>query len=205
MGVMIQENEVVRMPTTGWDTDPPLGTATIFGFHTPPIIPALWHSLTSRQPGCCLMRSIRRAKAVFDNFRDLWNDFCLWSSQRQFHELDPEPSTFSEQDHNAWRGPKAAQYQIGYEDPSADPKWRMKQIVEVKDYHDINRVFHVASSNLTWYVGGYYSTRNSWADHFEGHGEIDTSGQAIGSFTYHVRQTVVPGGGKLRSLRGNSN
>lgn len=160
MGVMIQENEPVRIPTTGWDTDSPLGKATIFGFHIPPIVPALWHSLTTRQPGGCLMRLIRRAWAVFINFRDLWNDFCLWSSQRQFHELDPHPSTYCEEDHSRWRGPKAAQYQIGYQDPSPDPKWRMKQIIEVKDYDEINRVFHVASSNLTWYVGGYHSCRH---------------------------------------------
>lgn len=160
MGVMVQENELLRIPTTGWDTDPLLEKATIFGFHIPPIIPALWHSLTTRQPGDCLMRLIRRAWAVFNNFRDLWNDFCLWSSQRQFYELDPQPSTYSEQDHNLWRGLKAAQYQIGYQDPSPDPKWRMKQIVEVKDYDDINRVFHVASSNLTWYFGCYHSFQN---------------------------------------------
>lgn len=148
---MVQENTLVRIPSTLWETaSHPPGTVTIFGFHMPPVIRALWQSLTTRQAGGFLTRKIRRAQAVLDNFRNLWNEFSMWSSQRQFYELDPRPSSFAEQDHSRWRGPKAAQYQIGHQDPSANPKWRMKQIIEVKDYDDINRVFHVASSNLAW-------------------------------------------------------
>lgn len=150
MGVMIQEKKLVPIAATDWDSDRVMGTATTFGFHTPPVIPALWRSLTTKQSGCILIRTILRAKDVFNNFRDLWNDFCSWSNHRRFFELEPQPANFSFQDHMYWRGPKAAQYQIGYQDPSPEPKWRMKQIIEVKEYDDVNREFHVASSNLHW-------------------------------------------------------
>lgn len=152
IGVMVQEKEFLPMPNISWDTDlSALSSTTFFGFHTPPFIPALWRSLTTTQPGGFLMRQLRCAKAVFNNFRDLWNDFCSWSSQRQHGELHPRPSGLDLEEHMKWRGLRAAQYQIAYQDPSAEPKWRMKQIIEVKDYSDSpNEVFHVYCRNMTW-------------------------------------------------------
>lgn len=157
VGVMVQKKEFFPMPHIGWNTGRPTATSrTIFGFRMPPVIPALWHSLTTTQPGGFIVCNFRRVKGVFNNFRDLWNDFCLWSSHRQFRELEPRPFAFSERDQKHWRGLKAGQYQIAYQDPSADPKWRMKQIIEVKDYSDLDHAFHVYCANMTWYVGGHY-------------------------------------------------
>jgi len=151
VGVMVQEKEFLPMPHTSWnDSLPTLTSTKIFGFHTPPFIPAVWRSLTTTQPGGFLMRQLRRAQDVFNNFRDLWNDFCLWSSQRQHCELEPSPPVLDFNEHIHWRGLRAAQYQIGYQDPSPDPKWRMKQIIEVKDYSDWNEVFHVYCQNMSW-------------------------------------------------------
>lgn len=95
------------------------------------------------------MRQLRCAQAAFNNFRDLWNDFCLWSSQR-YCELGPNPTVERFEEQFRWSGLRAAQYQIGYQDQSPDPKWRMKQIIEVKDYNDWNQAFHVYCRNMTW-------------------------------------------------------
>lgn len=152
IGVMVQEKEFLPMPNTTWEIDlPALSSTTIFGFHIPPSVPSLWQSLTMTRPGGFLTRQLHCAQAVLNNFRDLWNDFCLWSSQRQHSELGPSQPTLDglmEQVH--WRGLRAAQYQTGYQDPPPDPRWRMKQIIEVKDYSDWNEVFHVYCRNMTW-------------------------------------------------------
>lgn len=151
IGVMVQEKEFLPMPNTGWDTTlPVLNSRTVFGFHTPPFIPALWRSLTTTQPGGFLMRKLRFAQAIFNNFRDLWNDFCLWSSHRKYFEVDTISSLSEFEEQVRWRGLRAAQYQIGYQDPSPEPRWRMKQIIEVKDYSDLDEVFHVYCRNMTW-------------------------------------------------------
>lgn len=151
IGVMVQKKEFLPMPHTGWDTNSSaLTSTTVFGFHVPPFIPALWRSVTTTQPGRFPMRQLRCAQAIFNNFRDLWNDFCLWSSQRQHRELEPSPPALNLEEQMRWRGLRAAQYQIGYQDPSPDPKWRMKQIIEVKDYSEWNEVFHVYCRNMTW-------------------------------------------------------
>lgn len=97
------------MPHTGWDTNiPALNSTTIFGFYILPFIPVLRRSLTTTQPGGFLIHKLYCVQAVFNNFRDLWNDFCLWSSQRQHCELEPIPPVLDLPEYIQWRGVRAA-------------------------------------------------------------------------------------------------
>lgn len=157
VGVMVQGKETMPLPHTNWEsTLPPLTSTKVFGFHVPPFVPAIWDSLTKTQPGGFLMRQVHRALDIFNNFRDLWNDFCFWSNHRRHCELEPTPVEFDMDEQMRWRGSRAAQYQLGYQDPSTEPKWRMKQIIEVKDYSNQNEVFHAYCQEMTWYARRCY-------------------------------------------------
>lgn len=112
---------------------------------------ALWHSLTTRQPGGFIMDKLHRAQAVIINLKKLW--LWLWfypKRRRYFYGIDLlYPSMFENRD-PVWRNPRAGQYHIAYQDPSPNPRWRMKQIVEFVDDRDIGRTFQISGCNMVW-------------------------------------------------------
>lgn len=116
---------------------------------------ALWRGLTTRQPGGFIMEKLHRAQAVIINLKNLC--LCLYfyptvemSSCRYFYGKDLlYPTMFKDQDLE-WRNPHAGQYHIAYQDPSPNPRWRMKQIVEFKDDRDIGRRFQISGCNMVW-------------------------------------------------------
>lgn len=98
---------------------------------------ALWRSLTTRQPGGFIMDKLRRARAVINILQHLNAQLSpakiMLSGTRHFYGKDVQyPAMFRDQD-PIWRGPRAGQYHIAYQDPSPNPRWRMKQIVEFAD------------------------------------------------------------------------
>lgn len=119
------------------------------GIRIPTILTSIYHVLTTRQSNHPLpLDLLWRVQAALSHLRDLWNDFCLWSDQRRF----PLPRTSGGLDsRQRWNGPRAAQIQIGYERPSS-PGWRIKQIVEVVDYEDLQFNFLVEPTYATWLV-----------------------------------------------------
>ena len=109
---------------------------------------ALWRGVTTRQPGGLIMDKLRRAQAVLGTLCHSW--VANWRVSRNFYGKDLQyPAMFHDQNF-VWRGPRAGQYQIAYQDPSPDPKWRMKQIIEFTDETDVNRIFQISGSNMTW-------------------------------------------------------
>lgn len=119
---------------------------------------APWRCLTTRQPGGFVMEKLRRAQAVLIKLLQLWLD---WQSDRTWNMLNSlnsrsfygkelrYPTMFFDQN-PAWRNPRAGQYHIAYQDPSPNPRWRMKQIVEFVDDRDIGRTFQISGCNMVW-------------------------------------------------------
>lgn len=108
---------------------------------------ALWRNVTTRQPGGFIIDKPRRAQAVLVTLYRSW--VANWTVSRNFYGKDLQyPAIFNDQ--FVWRGPRAAQYHIAYQDPSPNLKWRMKQIIEFVDEGDVNRRYQISGSNMTW-------------------------------------------------------
>ncbi|KAI0836030.1 hypothetical protein F5Y06DRAFT_299131 [Hypoxylon sp. FL0890] len=127
----------VMTDPTAWDDlelDPDLQQETrrpVVGWLLPPVASSIWAAMFTKQSNNLLFDMAYRAKAVYEHLRTLWNDFCLWSRERQ----------------NPWG---VWSCQIGYEDPSEDPAWRMKSTVEVKSWRNMTTVFHIGRTNAKW-------------------------------------------------------
>ena len=113
-----------------WDQEP---EAPVTGWLLPPIVSGIWAAVLTKQSNLLLLDMIYRAKAVYECIRNTWNDFCLWSKQRQ------EPW-------GVWS------CQIGYAEPSENPTWRMKFTIEVKSWENMHTLFYASRKNAKWYV-----------------------------------------------------
>lgn len=49
-----------------------------------------------------------------------------------------------------WKTPRAGQWQTVHENPSPNPRWRMKLIIEFVDERDARRTFQVSGCNMKW-------------------------------------------------------
>ncbi|KAI1328820.1 hypothetical protein F5Y16DRAFT_143722 [Xylariaceae sp. FL0255] len=101
------------------------------GWQLPPIGSAIGVALFTKQSKNRLLDIIYRAHSVYETLRNLWNDFCLWSKERR------EPG-------GVWS------CQIGYEDPSRNPKWRMKSTIEIRTWENMNTVFNANTMHAKW-------------------------------------------------------
>ncbi|KAI5922991.1 hypothetical protein F4810DRAFT_711032 [Camillea tinctor] len=104
----------------------------IIGWLLPPIAYSIWAAIITKQSTNILLDIIYRVIALYEQLRDIWNDFCIWSHERQ----------------NPWA---KYTYQVGYADPSENPKWRMKYTLEVRTWADMNTKFYLNKTNAKWY------------------------------------------------------
>lgn len=150
MGVdVIERNYSIALPEDQQDINPKeeqkmsiLGT-----------VAAIWRNLTTRQPGGFIMDKFHRVKSAMNTVYQYWlytlEPFEI-PSPRKFYGKDVVYiSTFMDQN-PIWRNPRAGQWQIAYQDPSPNPRWRMKQIIEFVDERDIDRTFQISGCNLEW-------------------------------------------------------
>lgn len=116
-------------------------------------VTAIWRNLTTKHPGGFIMDKLRRVKAVMITIQQ------YWLSNLEPIDL-PRPRSFYGKDlfyismftdqNPIWRNPRAGQWQIAYQDPSPNPRWRMKQIIEFVDEGDVDRTFQISGCNLEW-------------------------------------------------------
>ncbi|KAI2636246.1 hypothetical protein GGS26DRAFT_485232 [Hypomontagnella submonticulosa] len=59
-----------------------------------------------------------RVTAVYEHLRTLWNDFCLWSQERH----NQSQNLKQRESFTTWG---IYECQVGYVDPSENPKWRI--------------------------------------------------------------------------------
>lgn len=151
MGVDVIDRASLPIPETDWETASNKQQTMTIG----DTMAALWRSLTTRQPGGFIMEKLRRAQAVIINMKNLWLSLYFYPTMempacRYFYGRDMlYPTRFEDQD-LVWRNPRAGQYHIAYQDPSPNPRWRMKQIVEFTDDRDIGRRFQISGCNMVW-------------------------------------------------------
>ncbi|KAL1848875.1 hypothetical protein Daus18300_013487, partial [Diaporthe australafricana] len=112
-------------------------------------VAALWRGLTARQPGGFIMDKLRRAQTMITALGKFWASHSEYlQKSRNFYGKDLQyPTMFEDQD-PVWRNPRAGQYHIAYQDPSPNPRWRLKQIIEFVDDRDVGRKFMVSGSNV---------------------------------------------------------
>lgn len=147
MGVDVIDRQSFSIPETDWE----IGSIEEMEVTIGDAIAALWRRLTARQPGGFIKDKIRRVRAVITFLQHLWIYLSTTpGTSRYFYEKELQFLTFLRAQDPAWRGPRAGQYHIAYEDPSQDPRWRMKQIVEFVDDRDKGRRFLISGSNLAW-------------------------------------------------------
>ncbi|KAI0009308.1 hypothetical protein F4779DRAFT_379221 [Xylariaceae sp. FL0662B] len=97
----------------------------------PPIANSIWAAVFTRQSNNILLDIPYRVIAVYKHLRTLWNDFCLWCQER--------------------RKPWAVwTCQVGYAEPSENPKWRIKYTLEINRWEDVNTVFQFYSTKAKW-------------------------------------------------------
>jgi hypothetical protein len=105
------------------------------GWAVPPISSSIWAIITTKQADNPFLDLYLRAKTVYEHARTLWNEFCLWSEERRRHD-----------DWAEWT------CQVGYEDPRPNPAWRIKYVLEVRDWQEVRTSFHYATELAKWYV-----------------------------------------------------
>lgn len=120
-----------------WEPDPemqqdPEARGPVTGWLLPPVASSIWAAVFTKQSNNVLLDLVYRAKAVYGQLRTLWNDFCLWSKERQ-------------KPWGIWS------CQVGYIDPSENPTWRMKSTIEIKTWRNLNTAFHINKTNAKWY------------------------------------------------------
>lgn len=151
MGVDVIDRDSLPIPENEQDDDLNKEETMAMGDR----MSALWRCLTTRQPGGFVMEKLRRAQAALINLLHLW--LYLWSdpadylsNSRNFYGKDLRYPTMFMDSNPIWRNPRAGQYHIAYQDPSPNPRWRMKQIVEFVDDRDIGRTFQISGCNVVW-------------------------------------------------------
>ena len=126
-GPEVQSKPGVDEPVTGW--------------LLPPVASSIWIAVFTKQSNYLFIDVVYRAKAVYEHVRTLWNDFCLWSKERQKPQQEPW---------GEWSG------QVGYEDPSENPAWRLKYTLEIKSWERArNTQFHMSATNAKWYASNF--------------------------------------------------
>lgn len=142
MGVDVIDRQSFPIPETDWE----IGSVEEKEATIGDVIAALWRSLTTRQPGGFIKDKVRRLRAVIILLQHLWLSLpTAPETSRYFYE-----NAFLRGQDSMWRGPRAGQYHIAYEDPSQDQRWRMKQIVEFVDDRDKGRKLLISGSNMAW-------------------------------------------------------
>lgn len=147
MGVDVIDRQSFSIPETDWE----IGSVEVKKVTIGDVIAALWRRLTTRQPGGFIKDKIRRLRAVIVLLQHLWLSLpTAPEASRYFYEKEMQFLTSLGAQDSMWRGPRAGQYHIGYEDPSQGRRWRMKQIVEFVDDRDKGRRFLISGSNMAW-------------------------------------------------------
>lgn len=152
MGVdVIERNYSTALPEDQQDIDPKeQQKITIRSTVT-----AIWRNLTTRHPGGFIKDKVRRVKAAMNNVYQYW----LYTLEpielklppaRNFYGKDLMYISMFTDQNPIWRNPRAGQWQIAYQDPSPNPRWRMKQIIEFVDERDVDRTFQISGCNLEW-------------------------------------------------------
>jgi len=153
MGVdFIEKNYSIAIPEDQEDTNPKEEQKMTLSS----TLATVCRNLTTRQAGGFIMDNLRRVKAAMNTIYQ----YRLYTVTAV--EPIPQPRKFFGKDllylamftdeDPIWRNPRAGQWQIAYQDPSPNPRWRMKQIIEFVDERDAGRTFQVSGCNMKWYV-----------------------------------------------------
>ncbi|OTB02319.1 hypothetical protein M426DRAFT_322746 [Hypoxylon sp. CI-4A] len=106
------------------------------GWLLPPIASSIWLAINTKRSDNLLFDIVCRTKAVYSHLQTLWNDFCLWSEERQKKAQQKPWGVWS--------------CQCGFEDPSPKPQWRMKWILEVDEWKGMNTAFFIGRTDCKW-------------------------------------------------------